>query len=119
MIGKLEEERSLMIVVHEFGIDDSVVSRSWKAIQMTGSAVWKVGSNQPNSPYWSFRGQNSQPNGCFRDHCVKCYDSRRSTTVGENRNCRTMIERERERETGVEQNSRPKTQDYVRDKYPP
>lgn len=47
MIGKLDEGRSLTSVAQEFGIDKSVVSRAWKAFQMTGTAVRKVGGGRP------------------------------------------------------------------------
>ncbi len=42
MIGKLEEERTVTSVAVEFGIYKSVVSRTWKAFQTTGTAVRKV-----------------------------------------------------------------------------
>ncbi|GFV90437.1 transposable element Tcb2 transposase [Trichonephila clavipes] len=43
MIGKLEEGRTVTSVAAEFGINKSVVSRAWKALQTTGTAVRKVG----------------------------------------------------------------------------
>ncbi|GFT35352.1 transposable element Tcb2 transposase [Trichonephila clavipes] len=47
MIGKLEEGRTVTSVAAEFGINRSVVSRSWKAFQTTGTAVRKVGGGRP------------------------------------------------------------------------
>ena len=41
-ISKLEEGYSLMSVAQEFGIDKSIVSRSWKVFHMTSSAVRNV-----------------------------------------------------------------------------
>ena len=47
MIGKLEEGRTLSSIVEEFAIAKSVVSRAWKALQTTGTAVRKVGGGRP------------------------------------------------------------------------
>ncbi|GFU53485.1 uncharacterized protein TNCV_3169191 [Trichonephila clavipes] len=49
MIGKLEEGCSVNSVVAEFGINKSVVSRAWKAFQITGTAVRKVGGGRPKT----------------------------------------------------------------------
>ncbi|GFU78721.1 transposable element Tcb2 transposase [Trichonephila clavipes] len=49
MIGKLEEGRTVTSVAAEFGINRSVVSRSWKAFQTTGTAVRKVGGGRPRT----------------------------------------------------------------------
>ncbi|GFS69954.1 uncharacterized protein TNCV_3102421 [Trichonephila clavipes] len=47
MIGKLEEGRTVTSVAAEFGINKSVVSRAWKAFQITGTAVRKVDGGRP------------------------------------------------------------------------
>ncbi|GFU26182.1 transposable element Tcb2 transposase [Trichonephila clavipes] len=49
VIGKLEEGRTVTSVAVEFGINKSVVSRSWKAFQTTGTAVRKVGGVRPRT----------------------------------------------------------------------
>ncbi|GFS50028.1 transposable element Tcb2 transposase [Trichonephila clavipes] len=49
MIGKLEEGRTVISVAEEFGTNKSVVSRTWKAIQTTGTAVRKVGGGRPRT----------------------------------------------------------------------
>ncbi|GFS89450.1 transposable element Tcb2 transposase [Trichonephila clavipes] len=49
MIGKLEEGRTVTSVAAEFGINESVVSRAWKAFQTTGAAVRKVGGGRPRT----------------------------------------------------------------------
>ncbi|GFX74529.1 transposable element Tcb2 transposase [Trichonephila clavipes] len=49
MIGKLEERRTVTSVAAEFGINKSVVSRTWKALQTTGTAVRKVGGGRPRT----------------------------------------------------------------------
>ncbi|GFX39022.1 transposable element Tcb1 transposase [Trichonephila clavipes] len=49
MIGKLEEGRTVTSVAAEFGINQSVVSRAWKAFQTTGTAVTKVGGGRPRT----------------------------------------------------------------------
>ncbi|GFV20878.1 transposable element Tcb2 transposase [Trichonephila clavipes] len=49
MIGKLEEGRTVTSVAAEFGINKSVVSRRWKALQITGRAVRKVGGGRPRT----------------------------------------------------------------------
>ncbi|GFU75000.1 transposable element Tcb2 transposase [Trichonephila clavipes] len=49
MIGKLEEGRTVTSVAAEFGIYKSVVSRTWKAFQTTGTAVRKVGGGRPKT----------------------------------------------------------------------
>ncbi|GFU14642.1 transposable element Tcb2 transposase [Trichonephila clavipes] len=41
MIGKLEEGRTVTSVTAEFGINKSVVSRTWKAFQTPGTTVTK------------------------------------------------------------------------------
>ena len=46
-IVKLEEGSSVTSVAQEFEIDKSIVSRAWKAFQMTGTAVRKVGGGRP------------------------------------------------------------------------
>ncbi|GFW17445.1 uncharacterized protein TNCV_3240751 [Trichonephila clavipes] len=46
MIGKLEEGRTVTSVAAEFGINKSVVSRTWKAYQTTGTGVRKVGGGR-------------------------------------------------------------------------
>ncbi|GFX82175.1 transposable element Tcb2 transposase [Trichonephila clavipes] len=47
MIGKLEKARTVTSVAAEFGINKSVVLRAWKAYQITGTAVRKVGGGRP------------------------------------------------------------------------
>ncbi|GFT04474.1 transposable element Tcb2 transposase [Trichonephila clavipes] len=47
MIGKLEEVCTVPSVAAEFGINKSVVSRAWKAVQTTGTVVRKVGGGRP------------------------------------------------------------------------
>ncbi|GFT15352.1 transposable element Tcb2 transposase [Trichonephila clavipes] len=49
MIGKLEEGSIVTSVAAEFGINKSVVSRTWKAFQTTGTAVRKVGGGRPRA----------------------------------------------------------------------
>ncbi|GFU44050.1 transposable element Tcb2 transposase [Trichonephila clavipes] len=49
MIGKLEEERTVTSVAAEFGINKSVVSRTWKEFQTTVTAVRKVGGDRPRT----------------------------------------------------------------------
>ncbi|GFV57422.1 transposable element Tcb2 transposase [Trichonephila clavipes] len=49
MIGKLEEGRTVTSVAADFGINKSVVSRSWIAFQTTGTAVRKVGGGRPRT----------------------------------------------------------------------
>ncbi|GFU38422.1 transposable element Tcb2 transposase [Trichonephila clavipes] len=49
MIGKLEEGRTVTSVAAEFGINKSVISRSWKAFQTTGTSVRKVGDGRPRT----------------------------------------------------------------------
>ncbi|GFY05264.1 transposable element Tcb2 transposase [Trichonephila clavipes] len=49
MIGKLEEGRTITSVAAEFGFNKSVVSRAWKAFQITCTAVRKVGSGHPRT----------------------------------------------------------------------
>ncbi|GFT91329.1 transposable element Tcb2 transposase [Trichonephila clavipes] len=49
MIGKLEEGRTVTNVAAEFGINKSVVSRAWKALQTTGTAARKVGGGRPTT----------------------------------------------------------------------
>ncbi|GFU95288.1 transposable element Tcb2 transposase [Trichonephila clavipes] len=49
MIGKLEEGRTVTSVAAEFGINKSVVSRAWKAVQTTGTAVRKIGCGRPRA----------------------------------------------------------------------
>ncbi|GFU04117.1 uncharacterized protein TNCV_862731 [Trichonephila clavipes] len=46
MIGNLVEGRSLTIVAEEFGINKSVIPRTWKAVQTIGTAVRKVGGDR-------------------------------------------------------------------------
>ncbi|GFU84308.1 uncharacterized protein TNCV_1252011 [Trichonephila clavipes] len=45
-IGKLEEGCTVTSVAAEFGINTSVVSRAWKALQTIGTAVRKVGAGR-------------------------------------------------------------------------
>ncbi|GFX02244.1 transposable element Tcb2 transposase [Trichonephila clavipes] len=47
MIGRLEEGCAVTSVAAEFGINKSVVSRTWKAFQTKGTAVRKVGGGHP------------------------------------------------------------------------
>ncbi|GFV08376.1 transposable element Tcb2 transposase [Trichonephila clavipes] len=47
MTGKLEERCSLTCVDEEFGINNSVVSCTWKAFQTIGTADRKVGGGLP------------------------------------------------------------------------
>ena len=47
MIWKLEEGRTLSSIVEEFGIRKSVISRTWKVFQTTGTAGRKVGGGHP------------------------------------------------------------------------
>ncbi|GFV71098.1 transposable element Tcb2 transposase [Trichonephila clavipes] len=49
IIGKLEEGCTVISVAAEFGINKSVVSRAWKAFQITGTAVRKVGGGHPRT----------------------------------------------------------------------
>ncbi|GFX84749.1 transposable element Tcb2 transposase [Trichonephila clavipes] len=49
MIGKLEEGRTVTSVAAEFRINKSVVSRAWKALQTTDTAVRKVGGGRPRT----------------------------------------------------------------------
>ncbi|GFX81646.1 transposable element Tcb2 transposase [Trichonephila clavipes] len=49
IIGKLEEGRTVPSVAAVFGIKKSVISRSWKAFQTTGTVVRKVGGGRPRS----------------------------------------------------------------------
>ncbi|GFV02505.1 transposable element Tcb2 transposase [Trichonephila clavipes] len=49
MIGKLEEGRTVTSVAAEFEINKSVVSRAWKAFQITGTAVRMVGGGRPRT----------------------------------------------------------------------
>ncbi|GFV31130.1 uncharacterized protein TNCV_4314551 [Trichonephila clavipes] len=49
MIGKLEEGSTVTSVAAEFGINKSAISRSWKAFQITGIAVRKVGGGRPRT----------------------------------------------------------------------
>ncbi|GFW09168.1 transposable element Tcb2 transposase [Trichonephila clavipes] len=49
MVGKLEERHTVTSVAAEFGINKSVVSRAWKALQITGTAVRKVGGGHPRT----------------------------------------------------------------------
>ncbi|GFU74339.1 transposable element Tcb2 transposase [Trichonephila clavipes] len=49
MIVKLEEGRTVTNVAAKFGINKSVVSRSWRAFQTTGTAVRKVGGGRPRT----------------------------------------------------------------------
>ncbi|GFW28377.1 transposable element Tcb2 transposase [Trichonephila clavipes] len=49
MIGKLQEGRTVTSVAAEFGINKSVVSRTWKAFQTTGTSVRKVGGGRPRT----------------------------------------------------------------------
>ncbi|GFY29587.1 transposable element Tcb2 transposase [Trichonephila clavipes] len=49
MIGKLEKGCTVNSVAAEFGINISVVSRTWKAFQTTGTAVRKVGGDRPTT----------------------------------------------------------------------
>ncbi|GFW85014.1 transposable element Tcb2 transposase [Trichonephila clavipes] len=49
MIGKLEEGRTVISVVADFGINKSVVLRPRKAIQTTGTAVRKFGGGRPRT----------------------------------------------------------------------
>ncbi|GFX02056.1 transposable element Tcb2 transposase [Trichonephila clavipes] len=49
IIGKLEEGRTVTFVAAEFRINKSVVSRSWKAFQTTGTVVRKVGGGLPRT----------------------------------------------------------------------
>ncbi|GFX39145.1 transposable element Tcb2 transposase [Trichonephila clavipes] len=49
MVGKLEKGRTVTSVAAECGINKSVVSRSWKAYQTTGTAVRKVGGGRPRT----------------------------------------------------------------------
>ncbi|GFU95326.1 uncharacterized protein TNCV_4309251 [Trichonephila clavipes] len=49
MIGKLEEGRTVTSVAAEFGINKSVVSRAWKAFQITVTAVRKAGGGRPKT----------------------------------------------------------------------
>ncbi|GFU99158.1 transposable element Tcb2 transposase [Trichonephila clavipes] len=49
MIEKLEEGRTVTSVAAEFGINNSVISRAWKAFQTTGTAVRKVGGVLPRT----------------------------------------------------------------------
>ncbi|GFV34849.1 transposable element Tcb2 transposase [Trichonephila clavipes] len=49
MIRKLEEGRIVTSVAAEYGINKSVVSRSWKAFQTTGTAVRKVCGGHPRT----------------------------------------------------------------------
>ncbi|GFX01630.1 uncharacterized protein TNCV_3971301 [Trichonephila clavipes] len=44
---RLEEGRSLTNVAEEYGINQKVVSRAWKAFQTIGTAVKKVGGGHP------------------------------------------------------------------------
>ncbi|GFS71117.1 hypothetical protein TNCV_5049181 [Trichonephila clavipes] len=57
IMGKLEAGHNVMSVAQEFGIDKIIVSRTWKALQRTSTAVKKVGnarSRKPNaSDDWS------------------------------------------------------------------
>ncbi|GFV21744.1 transposable element Tcb2 transposase [Trichonephila clavipes] len=46
MIGKLEEGRTVTSVAAEFGINKSVVSRTWEVFQITGTAIRKVGGGR-------------------------------------------------------------------------
>ncbi|GFX90606.1 uncharacterized protein TNCV_3194241 [Trichonephila clavipes] len=46
MIGKLEEGRTVTSAAAEFRINKSVVSRTWKAFQTTGTAVIMVGGGR-------------------------------------------------------------------------
>ncbi|GFX41657.1 transposable element Tcb2 transposase [Trichonephila clavipes] len=48
-IGKLEEGRTVTSVAAELGINKSVVSRAWKAIQTTGTAFRKVSDGRPRT----------------------------------------------------------------------
>ncbi|GFV79598.1 transposable element Tcb1 transposase [Trichonephila clavipes] len=47
IIGKLEEGRSVTSVAAEFGIAHSIVSRLWRQIQTTGTAIWGFSSGRP------------------------------------------------------------------------
>ncbi|GFY19807.1 transposable element Tcb2 transposase [Trichonephila clavipes] len=49
MIGKLEERCTVTSVAAEFGITKSVVSSAWKAFQITGTSVRKVGGGRPRT----------------------------------------------------------------------
>ncbi|GFY10528.1 transposable element Tcb2 transposase [Trichonephila clavipes] len=49
MIEKLEEGLTVTSVAAEFGINKSVVSRAWKAFQVTSTAVRKVGGGRPRT----------------------------------------------------------------------
>ncbi|XP_035218125.1 ectopic P granules protein 5 homolog [Stegodyphus dumicola] len=44
-IGKLEEEHSVSSVAQEFGINKSVILRTWKALQTIGTVFRKVGGS--------------------------------------------------------------------------
>ncbi|GFW98071.1 transposable element Tcb1 transposase [Trichonephila clavipes] len=47
IIGKLEEGRSVKSVVAEFGIAHSIVSRLWRQLQTTGTAIRGFSSGRP------------------------------------------------------------------------
>ncbi|GFT56945.1 transposable element Tcb2 transposase [Trichonephila clavipes] len=49
MIEKLEEGRTVTSVAAEFGINKSVISRAWKALQATGTAGRKFGGGRPRT----------------------------------------------------------------------
>ncbi|GFW88981.1 transposable element Tcb2 transposase [Trichonephila clavipes] len=49
MIGKLEVVRTVTSVAAEFGINKSVISRTWKAFQTTGTTVKKVVGDHPRT----------------------------------------------------------------------
>ncbi|GFY05362.1 uncharacterized protein TNCV_2208071 [Trichonephila clavipes] len=52
MIGKLEDWRSLTCVAEEFGINKSVFSRAWKAFQIIGTIVRKIGGALGKQLQW-------------------------------------------------------------------
>ncbi|GFX58139.1 uncharacterized protein TNCV_4048971 [Trichonephila clavipes] len=49
MIGNLEEGRTVTSVAAEFRINNSVISRTWKEFQTTGTAVRKISGGRPRT----------------------------------------------------------------------
>ncbi|GFV96037.1 transposable element Tcb2 transposase [Trichonephila clavipes] len=49
IIGKLEEGCNVTSVAAEFGINQSVVSRAWKAFQTTSTAIRKAAGGHPRT----------------------------------------------------------------------